>query len=83
MLTELTGTRTLGLPEIIKGKPSVVNLWATWCGPCRAEMPTLAAAQKNTPDVIFVFVNQGESQATVTASKRLPAMVLPALSASR
>lgn len=66
MLTELTGTRTLGLPHIIKGRPSVVNLWATWCGPCRAEMPTLAAAQKNTPDVSFVFVNQGESQAKVT-----------------
>lgn len=65
MLTEFNGTRTLALPQLIAGKPTVVNLWATWCGPCQAEMPTLAAAQHHSPDVAFVFVNQGEPPATV------------------
>jgi thiol-disulfide isomerase/thioredoxin len=67
MLTELTSTRTLSLPQLIAGKPTVLNLWATWCPPCRAEMPTLAAAQQNTPEVNFVFVNQGEAPAAVAA----------------
>jgi thiol-disulfide isomerase/thioredoxin len=29
-----------------KGKVVVANLWATWCAPCKKEMPTLAALQK-------------------------------------
>ena len=43
------------------GKPTVVNFWATWCPPCRKEMPAMAQVQAQRPDVNFVFVNQGES----------------------
>lgn len=49
------------------GKPVVLNLWATWCPPCRREMPVLAAAQQRHPDVHFVFANQGESAQKVQA----------------
>ncbi|WP_020653416.1 TlpA disulfide reductase family protein [Massilia niastensis] len=47
------------------GRPLVVNLWATWCPPCRREMPALSRAQQANPGVGFVYVNQGESAATV------------------
>jgi thiol-disulfide isomerase/thioredoxin len=47
------------------GRPMVVNLWATWCAPCRAEMPILARAQQLHADVRFVFVNHGEAAAVV------------------
>ncbi|MGO4325878.1 prolipoprotein diacylglyceryl transferase family protein [Cupriavidus sp. 2TAF22] len=47
------------------GKPMVVNLWATWCPPCRAEMPVLARAQADNAWVHIVFVNQGEPRPLV------------------
>lgn len=56
---------TLRLADL-RGRPVVINLWASWCPPCRREMPVLAQAQQAHPGVAFVFANQGEPQATVT-----------------
>src|SRR3546814_20650866 len=42
------------------GTPVVLNLWATWCPPCRREMPILEQAQTAFPEVAFVLINQGE-----------------------
>lgn len=47
--------------ERFNGQPLVLNLWATWCGPCRREMPVLVQAQQAHPAVNFVFANQGET----------------------
>lgn len=58
--------RTVTLTDF-QGKPTVVNLWATWCPPCRREMPVLQQAQADRPDVNFVFLNQGESASQVQA----------------
>ena len=47
------------------GKPTVVNLWATWCPPCRRELPMLAKQAFEKQDYNFVFVDQGESEQKV------------------
>jgi thiol-disulfide isomerase/thioredoxin len=49
------------------GRPVVVNLWASWCPPCRREMPMLNAAQQRNRNVAFVFTNQGEHAPAVSA----------------
>ncbi|ODT09028.1 MAG: redoxin [Kaistia sp. SCN 65-12] len=44
----------------LAGQPLVVNLWASWCPPCRREMPMMAEIAAQSSDAVFVFVNQGE-----------------------
>jgi len=47
-LPELTFTDTEGKPRTLasfQGKTVLLNLWATWCVPCRKEMPALDALQ--------------------------------------
>lgn len=46
-------------PESLAGRPYVVNLWATWCPPCRRELPMLADVAKGS-DVPILLVNEGE-----------------------
>jgi thiol-disulfide isomerase/thioredoxin len=48
------------------GKPTVVNLWATWCPPCAREMPILYKTQLERQDIHMVFLNQGETPAQIS-----------------
>lgn len=66
-LTGLNGeTRTL---ESAAGKPAIIAFWATWCSPCRVEIPMLARLRaERAADALTVFaVNYGEPRAKVEA----------------
>lgn len=41
-----------------RGKPLLVNLWATWCAPCVAEMPTLDGLAGSNQDIQVLAVSQ-------------------------
>lgn len=74
-LTAVDG-RTLTL-DSFKGKTLVVNVWGTWCPPCREETPDLIAAYKavHAPDVEFLGVDTTEAAPIVrafVASKGVP-----------
>lgn len=62
-LPSLTGDPVA--PAAFLGAPVVLNLWATWCGPCQRELPLLASVARETPGVTFLFVSQGEPRERV------------------
>lgn len=49
----------------MRGKPTVVNIWATWCPPCRREMPLLAEIAAKRQDAAFLFVNLAEGREAI------------------
>jgi len=50
----------------LKETPVVLNFWATWCNPCRMELPYLeAVAQESAGEIQVVAINVGESASTV------------------
>lgn len=50
-----------------KGKNVYLNFWATWCGPCRGEMPDIEKLyeETNISDLVILAVNLGEDSNTV------------------
>jgi thiol-disulfide isomerase/thioredoxin len=53
--------------ELPHGGIVVVNVWASWCGPCRAEAPTLAALANKYKGVVFVGVLTRDSEVAARA----------------
>jgi cytochrome c biogenesis protein CcmG, thiol:disulfide interchange protein DsbE len=71
--------RERGLPEW-RGRTVVVNFWATWCEPCREEMPSLERLKARLgPKFEVVAVNVGESPERVARFTREVPVTFPIL----
>lgn len=65
-LVDLEGEKTA--IDAFFGKPMVINFFATWCGPCEAEMPMFEEyANQLQGEVTFIGINSGESDNDVSA----------------
>lgn len=63
-----------------RGKVVLINFWATWCPPCRAEMPDIRdAALAHPDDFIVLAINNGESAETAKNFARLFNLQFPIL----
>lgn len=78
----ISGTTLDGAPWALGdslGQVTVLNVWASWCAPCRAEAPTLQAtyAARAAEGVAFVGLDTRDSQAAAEAFVRKYAITYP------
>ncbi len=64
-----------------RGRPVVLNFWATWCPPCRAEMPALDRAYKERKKdgLLILAINEQEDRRAVSEFRQAMGVSLPML----
>ncbi|MBO0705100.1 MAG: redoxin domain-containing protein, partial [Candidatus Dormibacteraeota bacterium] len=73
--TDLSGRR-VSLQQF-RGQPLVLNFWASWCTPCRQEMPLLQQAARDHPGLHVLLVDERDSGATAQSFVSSLGVTLP------
>ena len=58
------GNKEISFKEILKnhkGKVTVIEIWASWCGDCVKAMPKVKEMQTNNPDVDYIFISMDKA----------------------
>ena len=63
VLTDLTADEFEGVLVGLRGRPVIVNVWASWCAPCRTETPLLQrTSQAHRSDIVIIGVNSRDQR---------------------
>jgi thiol-disulfide isomerase/thioredoxin len=60
-----------------RGRPVVVNFWATWCDPCRKELPVLAQLARERTDVAWLSVSIDDPSDRAAVEQLMTKLDLP------
>ena len=75
VFTSLDGTRTMNIEEF-RGRPVLLTFWASWCGPCRVELPELSQLYGELVGRGFVLITVNMDRHPMAGQRFLQALEL-------